>query len=102
MDEKKAQYYLELAATRGDAEARYNLGIFEKRAGNLDRALKHFMIGVVMGNTDSLSAFRHLFKVGRATKDDYAKALRAHQSYLDEIKSDQRDEAAAIQILHCD
>jgi len=29
------------------------------------------------------------------TKDDYAKALRAHQSYLDEVRSDQRDEAAA-------
>ena len=72
VDKKKARYYLELAATRGDAEARYNLGIFEKRAGNVDRALKHFVIGVEMGNTDSLSAFRHLFKVGRATKDDYA------------------------------
>ena len=29
------------------------------------------------------------------TKDEYSKALRAYQSYLGEIKSDQRDEAAA-------
>ena len=32
---------------------------------------------------------------GHATKDDYAKALRAYQAYLAEIKSDQRDKAAA-------
>ena len=28
----------------GEAIARYNLGLIEKRAGNYDRALKHFMI----------------------------------------------------------
>ena len=32
---------------------------------------------------------------GHATNDDYAKALRSYQAYLDEIKSDQRDMAAA-------
>ena len=32
---------------------------------------------------------------GYATKDDYAKALRAHQKYVDGIKSAQRDEAAS-------
>ena len=37
-----------------------------------------------------------MYKNGHATKDDYAKALRAHQAYLDEIRSDQRDEAAAL------
>jgi len=32
---------------------------------------------------------------GHATKDDYTKALRAYQAYLDKITIDQRDEAAA-------
>ena len=32
---------------------------------------------------------------GHATKEDYAKALRVYQAYLVEIKSAQRDEAAA-------
>ena len=31
---------------------------------------------------------------GHATRDDYAKALRAYQAYLEEIKSDQRNKAA--------
>ena len=30
------------------------------------------------------------------TKDDYLKALRSYQAHLDEIKSVQRDEAAAF------
>ena len=32
---------------------------------------------------------------GDAMKEDYAKALRVYQAYLVEIKSPQRDEAAA-------
>ena len=31
---------------------------------------------------------------GHATKDDYARGLRAHQKYVDGIKSAQRDDAA--------
>ena len=36
------------------------------------------------------------FSKGHARKDDYAKALRSYQAYLDEINSDQRDKAAAV------
>jgi len=32
--------------------------------------------------------------IGYATKDDYAKALKAYRAYLAEIKSDDRDKAA--------
>ena len=33
---------------------------------------------------------------GHATKDHYANALRSRQAYVNEIKSDQRDKAAAF------
>jgi hypothetical protein len=33
---------------------------------------------------------------GNATKECYEKALRSYQQYMDKIKSDQRDEAAAF------
>jgi hypothetical protein len=33
---------------------------------------------------------------GHATKDDFEKALRAHKEANDEMKSDQRDAAAAF------
>ena len=36
-----------------------------------------------------------MFMNGDATKDDYTQALRAYQAYLSEIKSVQRNEAAA-------
>jgi len=95
VDKKKAVHYFELAAMGGDVMARNNLGTWEKREGNMERALKHFMIAIRGGNTKSLNAIKALCLTGNATKDDYTKALRSYQSYLGEIKSDQRDEAAA-------
>ena len=95
-DEKKAMHYWELAAMGGHVDARHNLGVFEGRAGNMDRALKHYMIAAGCGYTDSLEKIKQMFMNGDATKDDYAKALRAYQANLVEIKSPQRDEAAAF------
>ena len=58
-------------------------------------ALKHYMIAVGLGDNDSLKKIREFYVNGHATKDDYAKALRSYQKYIDGIKSPQRDEAAA-------
>ena len=41
---------------------------------------------------------QQLYKGGYTTKDVYANALRSYQKYLDEIKSKQRDEAAAFSV----
>ena len=48
------------------------------------------------GCTDSLEYITQIFMNGHATKDDYAKALRSYQANLVEIKSPQRDQAAAF------
>ena len=93
-DKKKVQHFYELAAMGGDVHARHNLGCFECNAGNYDRALKHFMIAVEFGNNGSLKNIKHFYMNGHATRDDYAKALKAYQAYLEDIKSDQRDKAA--------
>ena len=61
----------------------------------MGRALKHFMIAAEGGFYRSPKNIKSMYMDGHATKDDYAKALRAYQAYLIEIKSDQRDEAAA-------
>ena len=37
-----------------------------------------------------------IYSEGYATKGDYEKALRAYQTYLIEIRSDQRDQAVAF------
>ena len=99
-DEKKARHYWELAAMRGHVSSRHNLGIFEGRTGNLDRALKHFMIAAGCGDKDSLEMIKKMFMNGQATKDDYAQALRAYQTCLVEIKSKQRDEASAADEIY--
>jgi len=96
VDKKKAIRYYELAAMTGNAYARYNLGNFEARAGNLGRAIKHYMIAVRGGDKDSLAIIQKLYSNGLATKEDYLKALRSHQEYLGEIKSVHRDRSAAF------
>ena len=95
-DLKKATYYSELAAMGGEVMARHNLGTDEAYAGNMNRAMKHFMIAAGAGYDDSLKAIRECFMSGIATKDDFEKALRAHKEAADEMKSDQRDAAAAF------
>jgi len=97
VDKKKARKYYELAAMEGDAQARHNLGIDEAQAGNLDRAIKHWMIAVSIGDSESLNCIKNFYSFGKATKEDYMKALQSYQTYLGEIKSKQRDEAAAAQ-----
>ena len=44
------------------------------------------MIAVGSGHNGSLKTIQKLYAIGYATKDDYAKALRAYQAYLSEIK----------------
>ena len=95
VDPKNAKHYYELAAMRGSSPARHNLGNDEVRAGKWNRAIKHYMIAVRSGDNDSLSMIKQLFSRGYASKDDYMKALQLYQTHLGEIKSRQRDTAAA-------
>ena len=78
----------------GDATARANLGEVEEKAGNTERALKHYMIATRSGHSISLNNIQQMYTYGHATKDDYMKALQSYQTYLGEIKSAQRDKAA--------
>lgn len=95
-DELKAIHFYELAAMGGDEGARHNLGSMEERAGNIERAVKHYMTAAGSGSSDSLEAIKRMYIKGNTTKDEYANALRSHKVYLDEIRSAQRDEAAAF------
>lgn len=95
VDKKMMIHYFELAAMGGDPHASFNLGIDEAKSGNMDRALKHFMLSTREGYPHSLKSIKLMYENGDATKEDYMKALQAYQAYLGEIKSDQRDKAAA-------
>ena len=105
-DERKAKLYTELAAMGGDSMARYNLGqsafcggkLFNPTPSDAQRALalKHWQIAVSCRCSRSLQKIQEWYKLGVATKQDFETALRSRQEYLSEIRSVQRDEAAAI------
>ncbi|KAL7523815.1 hypothetical protein ACHAXR_000343 [Thalassiosira sp. AJA248-18] len=84
------------AAMGGGVTARHNLGVFEMNAGNMNRAMKHFMISASYGYDDSLKEIKTGFSDGHVTKDDFEKSLRAHKESKDEMQSDQRDEARRL------
>ena len=95
IDMDKARHYWELGAIGGDDSSRHNLGVYEFEKGNINRAMKHFIIAVKMGYKKSLYAIRESFFYGEMLAVDYERSLQSYQDYIDEIKSDQRDEAAA-------
>jgi TPR repeat protein len=95
-DMEKAKHYYELGAKRGDVEARHNLGVNEGNAGNIDRAVKHFMISAIAGLDESLKEIQKCFMKGYATKNDFENALRSHKESKDEMRSDQREAADAF------
>lgn len=96
VDEKKAVHYHELAAILGDPYARHNLGNHEEGSGNIDRALKHYMIAIKDGCTESVEKIKGLYCRGAVRKHDYAMALMAYRDYIGEVKSEERDRVANL------
>jgi len=92
MDEKKALYYYKLSAMGGNIKGRFFLGIDEEEKGNPERALKHYIIATKDGCVESLESIKRLGHEG--TEVDLFKAVQYHLEYLDDVRSDQRDEAA--------
>jgi TPR repeat protein len=92
-DEKKELYHLEETAIGGHPQARYNLGCYEGNAGRYDRACRHFIIAAKLGFDDALERVKEGFSRGVVSKEDYASALRGHQTAVDATKSQQREEA---------
>jgi hypothetical protein len=94
-DRAKAKQYFEKGAMRGCASSRFNLGIMHAQDGRPDQAIKHWLIGASGGEIQAIDGIKRAIPVGIATRDDYAQALRGYQLYLNEIRSDERDRAAA-------
>ena len=99
IDEKKAKHYYEHAAMNGDIDARHNLGCLEGRDGNYQRAYKHLTIAAMAGDKLSLDTIKEGYMAGHVTKEGYANTLRGYQQSQDEMKSEARDKALAIERL---
>ena len=92
-DEEKEIRHLEEAAIGGHPAARYNRGCHEYRFGNVQRAVKHWIIAATLGDDLSIKALMEKFREGEVGKDVLAGALRAHKAAVDAMKSSQRREA---------
>lgn len=99
-DLDKAIHHWKLAAMGGHEMARQHLGMAEIQSGNIDRAMKHFMIAARSGEKYSLKVVGDGYKAGHVTKDEYTRTLRAYQETQEGMKSTQRTKAA--QTYPCD
>mmetsp|Transcript_12335 Transcript_12335/g.20317 ORF Transcript_12335/g.20317 Transcript_12335/m.20317 type:complete len:298 (-) Transcript_12335:145-1038(-) len=90
-NEGNKTHHLEEAAISGHPMARRNLGLHDKNNGNMERAVKHFIIAATLGLDDAIKALMQAFKRGHVSKEDLAAALRAHQDAVDETKSPLRE-----------
>ena len=90
-DEGKYFLNMEEAAIRGHPGARHNLGIHEENNGNIDRAVKHWIIAATHGLDKSMKELMAQFREGYVSKEDLASTLRAQKAAVDATKSPQRE-----------
>ncbi len=93
-DEEKEVYHFEKAAIGGHPYARHNLAAIEERKGNVERSVKHLIIAANLGDEDSMKVLWKHYSDGNITKKDLDATLRTHQAAIDEMKSEQRNDAA--------
>ncbi len=94
-NEEKAVYHAEQAAIGGHPDARYNLGCTEGDNGNIERAVKHFIIAANLGCETSMKELWSEYKDGNITKEELEATLRTHKVAIDATKSPEREAAEA-------
>ncbi len=95
LNEERSVYHLERAAIGGHAEARHILGCVEEYNGNIDRAVKHYIIAANLGYEDSMKEVWDFFKSECIAKEDLEATLRTHTAAIDAMKSPERDAGEA-------
>ena len=89
-DREKFKWNLEEAAIGGHPHARYLIGLEEVKNGNIERAVKHWIIAATQGYDSAIKMLMTAFKEGDLSKEDLAATLRAHKAAVDATKSPQR------------
>ena len=92
-DEGKRLHHLEEASIGGHPIARWNLGCCEHDNGNIERAVKHWIIAASQGEGDSIKDLMDMFQMGFVEKDVLAATLRAQKAAVEATKSPQRQTA---------
>lgn len=95
-DKERAVYHFEKAAIGGHPQARHDLARYEGRNGNIERAVKHFIISAKLGNELSMKALWAEFRNKNIIKEDLDATLRSHQAAINAMKSSERDAAEVV------
>lgn len=95
-DEARGIHHWQQAAMKGNGLCRHMLGTVEDGNRNYELAVQHYMISAKMGIEESLNCIKELFRVGRATKEQHAEALRGYRDAVEDMKSPQREEAKRL------
>jgi TPR repeat protein len=95
-DVQKAIHHLELAAMAGHESARYYLGCMEYDSGNMERAIKHWIISASAGHSKSILAINKSFEGGHVQSDLYELTMKAHSDSYEEMRSKAREDAAYL------
>jgi TPR repeat protein len=88
-DLKKTKFHLEAAAMAGHEGARSNLGVMEAQSGNMERAVKHWIIAASSGAYDAMKNL--IFNIGYVSRESIDSTLAAYNSSCAEIRSEARD-----------
>ncbi|EJK47895.1 hypothetical protein THAOC_33352, partial [Thalassiosira oceanica] len=97
---KAAEFYKK-AAMQGHVQSRYNLGCYVWEKMNHDCAVKHWLISAKMGHENSLENIKRAFGGGLTMKEQYVEALRGYQDAVEEMRSNDRDEAKRLRDGRC-
>jgi hypothetical protein len=89
-DTEKAVYHYEKAAIGGHPTARNNLGYYEEKNRNVERAVKHYIIAANLGSEQAMKTLWKHYSAGNITKEDLDATLRTHQAAIDSTKSEER------------
>ena len=92
-DERKEIHHLEEAVIAGHPIARFSLGCNEWNKGNIEKAVKHWVIAATQGQDDAMKKLMDGFRDGYVSKEKLTATLRAYQAAVDATKSPQRKEA---------
>jgi TPR repeat protein len=90
-DLKKAKLHYEAAAMAGHEIARTNLGCMEDDSGNLERAVKHWMMAASARNCDAMHNFLSAFEDGLVSRESIDSTLTAYNTSCAEMRSEARD-----------
>lgn len=90
-DINKYVHYTQMAAMKGNVQARFNLGTIEGQQGNTVRATKHFAIAARAGDDEALKICTEGYRAGFLSKDEFEQILRCHKEEKESMKSEQRD-----------